>query len=87
MSETSDIPKQPPIAKKPLYTRPKFIISMIAGVVFLILIFQNWASVSVNLFFMTDQQVPAALMYIVFALIGFIVGWLVKRPKSSSKKS
>ena len=87
MNDTTptDASKLPPKSKKPIYTRPKFILSMIAGVIFLILIFQNWASVPVSLFFMTDEPVPASLMYIAFSLIGFIVGWLVKRPKSSSK--
>ena len=73
--------------KKPIYTRPKFILSVIAAIIFLILIFQNWAPVSVNLFFMTDRQVPAAIMYMGFSLIGFIVGWLLKHGKNASKKS
>ena len=81
MSDTTDIPDAPKPKKKPIYTRPKFIFSMIAGVIFLILIFQNWESVSVDLFFMTDKQVPAALLYIGFSFVGFLVGWLVKRPK------
>jgi uncharacterized integral membrane protein len=87
MNDTTpaDAPKLPPKSKKPIYTRPKFILSMIAAVIFLILIFQNWASVSVNMFFMTDRQVPAALMYVGFSLVGFIVGWLVKRPKHPAK--
>jgi len=71
--------------KKPIYTRPKFILSMIASVIFLILIFQNWEDVSINIFFMVDKKVPGSLLYIIFSLIGFIVGWLLKRPKSSSK--
>ncbi len=86
MTDQSDAPKPPAEKKKPIYTRPKFIVSMIAVVIFLILIFQNWESVSVNLFFMTDRQVPAALMYIAFSLIGFIVGWLVRRPKKNESK-
>ena len=83
MSDTPDTPTPPAPEKKPLYTRPKFILSMIAGVIFLILIFQNWSPVPISLFFMTDKEVPAALLYIAFSLIGFVVGWLVKRPKSS----
>ncbi|MDF1809590.1 MAG: LapA family protein [Phycisphaerales bacterium] len=82
MSETTEQVK----TKKSLYKRPKFIASMIAIVIFLILIFQNWASVSVNLFFMTEKQVPASIMYIAFSLIGFIVGWLVRRPKKTDSK-
>lgn len=72
------------------YLKPKAIVTAIAVVIFLILIFQNWESVSVDLFFMTDKEVPAALLYIAFSLIGFGVGWVVRRPKSagvSSKKT
>ncbi|MBL4808936.1 MAG: DUF1049 domain-containing protein [Phycisphaerales bacterium] len=72
---------------KPIYMRPKIIALAIASVIFLILIFQNWESVSVDLFFMTDKKVPAALLYIAFSLVGFVVGWLIKRPKSASKSS
>ncbi len=79
-------PTPPESPKKPIYTRPKFIISAISGIIFLILIFQNWESVSVDLFFITDVKLPASIAYIVFALIGFIVGWLVKKPKSPSDK-
>jgi len=82
MSEATEAVK----TKKPVYKRPKFIASMIATVIFLILIFQNWASVSVNLFFMTEKQVPASIMYIAFSFIGFIVGWLVRRPKKTESK-
>jgi uncharacterized integral membrane protein len=81
MTDTPDLPKP---TKKPLYTRPKFIASMIAGVIFLILIFQNWDSSSIDIFFWKTSA-PAALLYLIFSLIGFIVGWLLKRPKSSSK--
>ncbi len=87
MNDTTpaDAPKPLAKPKKPIYTRPKFIFSMIAGVIFLILIFQNWAPVSVNLFFITDWQVPGSLLYIAFSFIGFIVGWLLRRPQSGSK--
>ena len=85
MTDTPDTPTPSAPKKKPLYTRPKFIISLIAAVIFLILIFQNWAPIPVSMFFVTDKQVPAALLYIGFSLIGFIVGWLVKRPKSTPK--
>jgi uncharacterized integral membrane protein len=81
MSDHPDLPKP---TKKPIYTRPKFILSMIAGVIFLILIFQNWDSSSIDIFFWKTSA-PAALLYLIFSLIGFIVGWLLKRPKSSSK--
>ena len=72
---------------KAWYFKPKAIITAIASVIFLILIFQNWESVSVDLFFMTDKKVPAALLYIAFSLIGFGVGWVVRRPKAAGKTS
>jgi uncharacterized integral membrane protein len=72
-------------SKKPLYTRPKFISTIIVAIIFLILMFQNWQSVSINIFFITDRQVPAALLYIAFALIGFVVGWLLCKSKANAK--
>jgi uncharacterized integral membrane protein len=83
----TDLPDPPKPSKKPLYTRPKFIASMIASVIFLILIFQNWEDVSINIFFMVDKKVPGSLLYIIFSLIGFIVGWLLKRPKTHAKST
>ncbi len=87
MNDTTpaDAPKLPPKNKKPIYTRPKFIASIIASVIFLILIFQNWDSTTIDVFFWKTSA-PAALLYLGFSLIGFVVGWLVKRPKQSSKK-
>jgi uncharacterized integral membrane protein len=85
MTETADTPTPTPTKKKPIYTRPKFIFSMIAAIIFLILIFQNWDAVDIRIFFWKQEGIPAALPYLAFSLIGFVVGWLVKRPKSSSK--
>lgn len=87
MNDSTTKPAPPEPKGKPFYTRPKFIMSAIAGVVFLILIFQNWKSVSVNLFFVTDLQIPAALVYIACAIIGFSVGWLLKRSHAAAKAS
>jgi len=85
MNDTTpaDAPKLPPKTKKPIYTRPKFIASAIAGIIFLILIIQNSETIAIDVFFW-KASAPAALLYVVFSLIGFIVGWLVKRPKQSA---
>jgi len=80
MSETQTEPK----AKKPLYARPKFIAACIVSIVFLILIIQNSQKIKFDVFFW-EAQVPAALLYVVFALIGFTVGWLLRRSRSHSK--
>jgi len=80
----TDLPDPPKPTKKPLYTRPKFIASMIASVIFLILIFQNWDSMPIDIFFW-KAELPAAALFLIFSLIGFIVGWLLKRPKTHAK--
>ncbi len=81
----TDIP-EPIKNKKPMYTRPKFIVSMIAGVIFLILIFQNWDSMPIDIFFW-KAELPAAILFLIFSLIGFTVGWLLKRPKTAEKRA
>lgn len=80
MSEQQTQPK----AKKPIYTRPKFIAACLVAVVFLILVIQNSQKIAFDVFFW-EAQVPAALLYVVFALIGFIVGWLLRRNRSLPK--
>ena len=84
MSDTPETPTPPTPKKKPLYTRPKFIAWFFIVVVFLVLILRNMETITMDVFFM-PLRAPAALLYIAFSLIGFAVGWLVKRPKSSSK--
>lgn len=88
MNDTTpaDAPKLPPKQKKPIYTRPRFIVSAIAAIIFLILILQNLESTTINVFFM-PLVAPAALLYLIFSSVGFVVGWLVRRPKSTSKPS
>ncbi len=86
MTDTPDLPDPPKPTKKPIYTRPKFIASMIAGVIFLILIFQNWDSMPIDIFFW-KAQLPAALLFLIFSAIGFVVGWLVRRPKTTAKST
>ena len=82
MSET---PSNPDAKKRPIYTRPKFIASIVAGVIFLILIFQNWDMATIEIFFWT-ATLPGSVFYLIFALIGFVVGWLVRRPKAGHSK-
>jgi len=74
-----------PADQKPFYTRPKFITSVILGIIFLVLILQNSEAISIDIFFWT-AVVPAALLYIIFAAIGFTVGWLLKRPARESRR-
>lgn len=71
-------------SKRPFYTRPKFITVSILTVVFLILVLQNMRTVTINVFFM-EVQASAVLLYLIFALIGFIVGWLLKRTHAATK--
>ena len=82
----TDTQSNPEIKKKPIYTHPKFIASVVAGVILLILIFQNWDMTTIEIFFWT-ATLPRSVFYLIFALIGFAVGWLVKRPKSAVKAS
>ena len=80
----SDQAIENPIKKKPLYTRPKFIMGAIASIIFLILIFQNWDAVDIRIFFWKQEGIPAAIPYFLFSLLGFGAGWLVRRSKSAS---
>jgi len=80
MTETHSEPRD----KKPLYTRPKFIAACVVCVVFLILIIQNSQKITFDVFFW-EAQVPAAMLYVIFALIGFLVGWLLRRGKAAAK--
>ncbi|MEX0876956.1 MAG: LapA family protein [Phycisphaerales bacterium] len=73
-----------PADAKPFYARPKFITSVILAIIFLILIFQNSEAISIDIFFWT-AIVPAALLYLIFSLIGFTVGWLLKQSHAAAK--
>ncbi len=83
MSDSTANATQP--KKKPLYARPKFIINCIVVLLFLFLMYQNWASVTINVFFAEDIRVPASLAYIAFAILGFAAGWLMRMSKSKAK--
>ena len=71
-------------AKKPWYFQFRNIAIAVASVVFLILIFQNWDMTTIEIFFWT-ATLPRSVFFLIFALIGFVVGWLIKRPKPGSK--
>lgn len=83
MSEST--PEIKPVSK-PFYVRPKFIGSLFAAIIFLILIFQNWETTTIGIFFW-KATLPRSVFFLIFALIGFIVGWLVRRPKAVAVKS
>tara|TARA_R110002167_G_scaffold311984_1_gene517514 strand:- start:690876 stop:691139 length:264 start_codon:yes stop_codon:yes gene_type:complete len=86
MNESNEAKTKP--ETKAWYLRPKSIIAAIAAVVFLILIFQNWDSVSVRILFWT-QSVPASLMYVFFAIAGFIAARITHktRPRATGSVS
>lgn len=73
----------PPAPEKgtPFYIKPKFIMGAIAAVIFLILMFQNWNAIAISIFFW-ETTLPAAVLFIIFALIGFGVGFIVARSHS-----
>jgi len=73
---------------KAWYLKPKAVLAAIAAVILLILVFQNWESVSVRIFFWT-QSVPASLMYVFFAVAGFAAARITLRtkPKAGGYKS
>ncbi|MFG0246146.1 MAG: hypothetical protein ACF8MF_08880 [Phycisphaerales bacterium JB052] len=86
MTDSQSTNPTPPAPKgKPFYFKPKFIMGAIAGIIFLILIFQNWDGVDLRILFWKQEGVPAALPYLAFSLIGFIVGWLTKRSHTAAK--
>jgi len=84
MNDSTTKPTPPEPKAKPFYTRPKFIMGAIAGVIFLILIIQNSQSIGIDIFFW-KATAPAALLYLIFSFVGFGVGWLVKRSHAAAK--
>lgn len=84
MNDSTTKPTPPEPKGKPFYTRPKFIMGAIAGIIFLILIIQNSQSTAIDIFFW-EATAPAALLYLIFSLVGFGVGWLLKRSHAASK--
>jgi uncharacterized integral membrane protein len=78
--------EQTDVKTKAWYLRPKAIITAVAAVIMLILIFQNWESVSVSIFFW-KQPVPASLMYLFFAIAGFVAARITLRTKPKQNGS
>lgn len=70
---------------RPFYLRARFIMGCLVAVVFLILVFQNLDSVDVRIFFW-KQPMPAALPYIVFSLLGFVVGWILRHARAKREQ-
>lgn len=78
-------PTPPEPKGSPFYTRPKFIMGTIAGIIFLILIIQNSQATVIDIFFW-KATAPAALLYLIFSLVGFGVGWVVSRSQIARAK-
>ncbi len=85
MTEHTTSPTPPEPKGKPFYLKPKFIMGAIAAVIFLILIIQNSQSTIIDVFFW-EANAPAALLYLIFSLLGFTVGWLVCRSQNARAK-
>lgn len=85
MNDQQTTPTPPEPKGKPFYTKPKFIMGAIAGIIFLILIIQNSQSTVIDVFFW-EANAPAALLYLIFSLLGFTVGWLVCRSQNARAK-
>ena len=65
-------------ALRPWYTRPRNIVIMLAALVLVILALQNMSSVKINILFW-EARIPAALMYIAFAIAGYAAARFTKR--------
>ncbi len=82
MTEQTSTPTPPEPKGKPFYLKPKFIMGAIAGVIFLILIIQNSQTTVIDVFFW-EANAPAAMLYLIFSLLGFVVGWLLSRSQNA----
>lgn len=85
MNNETTTPTPPEPKGKPFYLKPKFIMGAIAGIIFLILIIQNSQSTIIDVFFW-EANAPAAMLYLIFSLLGFTVGWLVCRSQNARAK-
>lgn len=79
---TTKTPTPPEPKGKPFYLKPKFIMGAIAAIIFLILIIQNSQTTIIDVFFW-EANAPAAMLYLIFSLLGFGVGWLVCRSQNA----
>ncbi len=85
MNNEATTPTPPEPKGKPFYFKPKFIMGAIAAVIFLILIIQNSQSTIIDVFFW-EANAPAAMLYLIFSLLGFVVGWLLCRSQNARSK-
>lgn len=85
MNNESTTSSPPEPKEKPFYLKPKFIMGVIAAVIFLILIIQNSQSTIIDVFFW-EANAPAAMLYLIFSLLGFGVGWLLCRSQNARSK-
>ncbi|MFG0313473.1 MAG: lipopolysaccharide assembly protein LapA domain-containing protein [Phycisphaerales bacterium] len=85
MNNETTTPTPPEPKGKPFYLKPRFIMGAIAGIIFLILIIQNSQRTVIDVFFW-EANAPAALLYLIFSLLGFTVGWLVCRSQNARAK-
>ncbi len=85
MNDNPTTPAPPEPKGKPFYLKPKFIMGAVAAIIFLILIIQNSQSTVIDVFFW-EANAPAAMLYLIFSLLGFTVGWLVCRSQNARAK-
>jgi uncharacterized integral membrane protein len=85
MNDNPTTPTPPEPKAKPFYLKPRFIMGAVAGIIFLILIIQNSQTTVIDVFFW-EANAPAAMLYLIFSLLGFTVGWLVCRSQNARAK-
>ena len=71
--------------EKPFYTRPKFIMGAFVTVVLLVLVLQNMGPATISIFFW-KASVPAAIVYVLCAIIGFGAAKITARPRKDKPK-
>lgn len=52
---------------------------LVAVVLLLIFVFQNWQEVSIDFLFFTSIETPLILALVFSALLGALIGWLAPR--------
>ncbi len=71
--------------EKPFYLRPRFIMIAFVVVVLLVLVLQNMESATISIFFW-EASIPAALVYIFCAILGFGAAKITTREKKDTPK-
>jgi uncharacterized integral membrane protein len=69
--------------EKPFYLRPRFIMIAFVVIVLLILVLQNMESATISIFFW-EASIPAALVYIFCAILGFGAAKITTREKKDA---